>query len=427
MHSPMFRVENFLFLIILSYLSSINTALAANNNRASRLNSVSYECKNNVFDMGCWLDKSAYYCRNNNNLKLDQSIKSIKNLLINSPIATQDKNYTINILKRLSNGLCDPLDTDTTQAENDAMPYKLWQKVNQTQHKQTQLKTSISYATNINSGSRHQFVNINDFLGNDTEIRLRLDQDNLAQSDTFNEFSLKHQRSLNTDWSLYAAYFHQKHRKYQKYNLMMFQLGIKGKFDKTQTAYDFNAKTMTLKQSHWEDSLSVSTLSPLKEYRDSRLYWENYFSYHYYIKQKSYNALDLYSGLRYQYDFSDKNNIQVKTGLQHDHALKDRPGKNRNTASLGISSQHQLAKGWELKTQLSLKKRLDTSHYNRALFADKKRDQYLGQAAISLRKPLSKQRWLSFDYALSQTQDKNIVLFDTERNEYISMGLEFNW
>lgn len=424
MHSPMFRVENFLFFIILSCLSSMNIVLAANNNQ---LNLVSYECKNNVVDIGCWLDKSANYCRINNSLKLGQSIQSIKKLLINAPITAQDKKYVVNILKRLSNGLCDPLSIGTTPPENHSIPYKLWHKVNQTQHQQTQLKSSISYATNINSGSRHQFVNINDFLGNDTEIRLRLDQDNLAQSDAFNEFSFKHQRNLNTDWSLYAAYFHQKHQKYKKYNLMMFKLGLKGKFKNTQTAYDFNVKTMLLKQSHWEDSLSISALSPLKKYKDSRLYWENYFSYHDYIKQDSYNALDLYSGLRYQYDFSDQNSLQVKAGLRHDHALKDRPGKHRNTASLGISSQHQLAKGWELRTHLNLKKRLDTSPYSQALFRDKKRDQYLGQAAISLRKPLSKKRWLTFDYALSQTQDKNIVLFDTERNKYISMGLEFNW
>jgi hypothetical protein len=385
-------------------------------------------------DMGYWLDQAASYCHKQEQKKLNKTLYNISKLVKKSAITDNEKRYVYYLLESFQQGQCSPLDSSIKSQyhkKNTSKWYDLWQKINQAKDNKTQLKAGLSYADNINSGSRHRLININDFFGGtDGSVSLFLDQANLPQSDIFNEFSLKHQRSVNSDWSMYAAYYHQKYKRYKQYNLTVLELGLKEKSSRKNidnSLYDISIKTTLLNQSHWQNAFTFSSIKPLTATENYALYWENNLNYSHYTQQKDYNAIDLYSGLKYLYKTSGKSSVQIKTAIQHDHALKGRPGKHRNTLSSSISTKYRLAKQWDIKTVLQVKQRVDSEAYNKTLFSDKKRQQTLTHASVSLRKAIGHKKSLILDYAVSRTKDKNIPLFDTEKNQYIGIGMEFNW
>ena len=399
------------------------------------LGSPLYAAEKESINMGYWLDRAAYFCDKNKQVKLDATLQKITTLITQSSIANNDKRYINHLLNQFHQGECNPLASSMEYTKGKLIPskwYDLWQKVNNAQDQYTQLKTSLSYANNINSGSRHRFISVNNFLSgsDEDEIRLSLDQANLPQSDVFNEFSIKHQRPIHKNWSIYAAYYHQKYKRYKQYNLTVLELGLKEKINNKnigKTLYDISAKTTLLNKLHWQNALSLSTTMPLKMTDNFAIYWQNRLNYSYYIQQKEYNAVGFYSSIKYLHKLSDHSSIQIKGAVQHDHALNNRPGQHRNTVSASISTQYRLPRQWEVKTALQVKQRIDSEVYSQALFGDKKRQQKLSHFGLSLRKPLGQKKSMTLDYTVSQTHDKNIPLFDTEKNQYLGIGMEFNW
>ena len=386
-----------------------------------------------AIDMGYWLDQAAYFCKANNQVALQDTLYKIVQLVKQSSMATEDKQYVGQLLNNFRQGVCNPLRVDKTTPVLQSSKWNgLWKKINHAQDQYTQLKTRLSYASNINSGSRHRFISVNNFFSGNTDegISLALDQDNLPQKDSFNEFSIKHQRAINPDWSMYAAYYHQKHKRYKQYDLTVLELGLKEKNNnnnRSSTLYDINTRTTFLNKMHWQNAFMISSVTPLKNTENFALYWNNRVNYNHYIQQKAYDSIDIYSGLNFSYRLSEQGSLHIKTALQHDHALNNRPGKHRNTFSATVGVKYHLPKQWQLKTALQLKQRSDSAAYNQVLFSDNKRQQRLSNFSVSLRKPIGKKTFLNTDYAINQTQDKNIPLFDTEKNQYLGLGLEFNW
>jgi hypothetical protein len=382
---------------------------------------------NHEVDLGSWLDQAAMACEQKDKTALNQIQHDLQRFFQKYPQLEKEKNYVESLLKAFHLGDCNIIEEYSTK--NRSLEAYIANK------KQTsELRMAVSHVTNVNLGSRHESILVNNPFG-EGEIELLLNDESLPKSDIITELALSHWYHLSSDWDAQVLIYHQNYQQHNEFDLTAFNATFSKAFRQQESAdvapaygqYQFGVQGVWLDNVFWQQRAEFAVSRQLA--KSERALWSAKikFSYQHYPERNQYDALDSRLRVNYQHKLSPQQRLHIEGELGYDAALNERAGGDRPYLGFGIGFKQELGNRWLLTTSAKIRLRNDQAAYNQAFFAEQKRQQRLTWLNIKLDKQINKYYDIGLSYSRSQHDDAGIALFDAAENQRIMLDVNYHW
>lgn len=367
-------------------------------------------------DLEYWLERAAQACQIGDRETLDSVSYKLRNLMNESTVLdTSLQQYINQWLVLFQHGVCSPeqLQQRSRSSASD-----------ESVKGQITLSTSIGYLDNVNLGTRHENLSINNPFG-DGKVNLQVDERSRPLSSFFvNVRGVYH--AMNTHGGTdYAAALQQVYPDEPDYNMTGLAVGRQWQADESaQEAHfslvsDPNGNARASLGGVYHQVLSIENTDVVRNTRATIG-----ARYDFYPQQDEQNAIFVDTGIKRQQLLAEGGQLSTGVALNYDHALGSRPGGSRIGLELSGSWDGENILGWSPSLGATLSYKHDQNVYNRALFSEGVRNQTQARLELGLSKKITNNNHIAVKYTLDKSQDGEIPLFDLPVGNMLSITFE---
>jgi len=380
---------------------------------------------NHEIDLGSLLDQGSAACAQKDKAALNKIQNELQYFLQKYP-TFEKRHYVKGLLRAFHSGNCNAFIVKEHPVKKHSKTKK--------KKPSSELRMAVSHVTNVNLGSRHESIVVNNPFG-EGEIELSLNDESLPKSDMITELALSHWYHLSNDWRAQVLIYHQNYQQHNEFDLTAFNAKFSKSFRQQEAAedtpasgqYQFGVQGVWLDNVFWQQGAEFTVSHQLAKSTSALWSAKIRFSYQHYPERNQYDALDSRLSMSYQYELSSGQRLHIEGDLGYDTALNGRAGGDRPYLGFGIGFKQALGHHWSLATSAKIRLRNDQAAYNSTFFAEQMRQQRLTWLNIKLDKKINKHYDIGLSYSRSQHDDAGIALFDAAENQRIMLDVDYHW
>lgn len=367
-----------------------------------------------TIDVEYWLDRAAQACQAGDQATLDTVSDQLRGLMNEPPVLEVSlQRYIQQWLVLFQHGVC--------------LPEQLQQRTStpdEAVEGQITLSTSIGYLDNVNLGTRHENLSINNPFG-DGKVNLQVDERSRPLSSSFVNVRGTYQVMNAHGGTDYAAALQQVYPDEPDYNMTGLAAGRQWQADESAKEAHFSlvsdpdGNTRASLGGVYHQVLSVENTDVVRNTRASLG-----ARYDVYPQQAEQNAVFVDAGIKRQQLLPEGGQLSTGIVFNYDHALGSRPGGSRVGLDLSGSWNGESMAGWSPSLGATLSYKRDDDAYNRALFSEGVRNQTQARLELGLSKKITNSNRIAVKYTLDKSQDREIPLFDLPLGNTLGITFE---
>ncbi|OQX10064.1 MAG: hypothetical protein BWK73_21235 [Thiothrix lacustris] len=374
-------------------------------------------------DLGKFLEQASQACERHDDLALQQASHELRQHIKRLPnLSIAKQQYVEQWLFLFQYGVCRPEQIKQKNSANTSANTIVQPQPTVATKGAANFSASVGYVDNINAGTRHERLNVNNPFG-EGEIELQVGQGNLPIASAVVGARGTYQ-TLNTHGGLdYVAAMQQLYTEASTQNMTGFaagrqwQAGVHG--NEAHLAFVSDA------QGNSRASLSGRYQKALGEASQVPRILDTGIRYDVYPEQAEQNAAVVDVRLQQPRALPQGGQLLLGTSLSYNHALGERPGGDR--VELAVSNLWQgeaFMGGWQPQVNATLAYQRDLKPYNQALFGESTRNQVRAEVGLGLSKTVLNNKRLSIKYTIDRTNDSGVALFDLPVGNAVTVAID---
>lgn len=373
-----------------------------------------------ALDLETRLEQAAQACESGDNAGLERISLGVRQLMAEQPQAlAPHRQYLEQWLFLFRHGICRP---EQVTADKNAKSGKTSIKKGKTDWSSAQVSIAAGYLDNVNLGTRHDRLAINNPFG-EGDLELQVGKESRPLSSSFvsvkGVYVVPRQEENGVD---YVAALQQLYTDEPDFNLTGVAAGRQWLDNGKETAA--NISFVTDARQNQRGSIGGAYHHPLGGSATTGNSLDLGVRHDFYPGQQEQGALVAEARLSQQRLLENGGRFQLGAGVQYDRALGDRPGGDRPQLELSAQWDGATVAGWQPSAGVTLSYKRDQKPFNQALFSDRVRNQTRTVVDIGLAKKISNNKRILVQYNYDRIRDSEIPLFDLPDGNTVSVALE---
>ena len=384
------------------------------------------------------LQQAESACMQGDSTRLDNLSQQIRTLA-QQPALQPQQAFLNQLLGLFQAGVCQPGKKSAVSnrrsppvaANSDAAQPLTISATTKTSH----VQVSAGYLDNVNQGSRHERISIiSPFNG--LWVEGRLDERNLPLSSAFvgvqGTYRIAHESGRKV---LALTASRQEYTDEPDFSVTGFAVTGQEALaaGKVASAYlsmvrnDAGDVEQRIGATHYQPLAASVPQKMGNPASVSKTDWITGLEFVTYPERAAYSALVANVALEYRKPLPKGGEVGVRTRLEIDHALDERPGGDRREVELsGQWKGKPLLADWQPSVGASIGYKLDAKPFDPKLYGESTRTQLSKGIKLGLGKKIGNNK-LQVSYQYGQTQDKEVPLFDQPAGNSVGISFETNF